>query len=73
MEDAIRHTFNCLDYFIEDELCCYVTPIDKPDKIMAQFPTSYEMIRFLRQKEFVYNSATYEWTKNGRRYVLWSV
>ena len=60
MEGAVRCNFDCMTYFLENEKCCYVTPIDKPDKIMKQFGTSYEMIRFLKEKGFLYNPITFE-------------
>jgi hypothetical protein len=68
---AVKCVFDIMSFLLEDENGCYVTPVDKPNKIMAQFSSSYEMIYFLTKKDFVYNKETYEFVKNTRRYILW--
>lgn len=71
MEGAICCEFDCMTWFLEDEQGCYITPVHAPDKKMKEFESSYQMIQFLRSKDFKYDPTTYEFVKNNHRYKLW--
>ena len=69
MNNAVKCEFDITIYYVENETACYVTPVDKPDKIMVQFDNSFDALRFMFLKGFDYKDC--EFHKNGRRYVMW--
>lgn len=73
MTSGIRCDFDILSFFAEGETGCYITPVDKPDKIMVKFASSFEMIRFMDSKEFEYKKDVSEYHKNSHRYYVWYI
>jgi hypothetical protein len=71
MEGAVKCDFDVMSNFIQDENGCYITPVDDHKKIMANFKSSYMMLYTLRTKGYKYNSSTYEFSKDEKRYILW--
>lgn len=71
MSTAVKCTFDIMTYYLQDETVCYITPIYDEKKIMRTFSSSFEMLRFLKEKEFIYDSETFTFRKNDRIYVLW--
>lgn len=71
--DTIQCCFDITSMFIENEIECYITPINNHTKIMKKFNDSYTMIQFMKEKNFVYDPEKCIYIKNNNIYILWII